>query len=236
MAVLVHFASTVPSKGPRCGRGRLIKRRKLLANNMLPEEITIDRKMEKETGRMRYAKVIATVLVCIGLAIKVAPAHAAINSMSLGARYDTQTSSITFRVYSSQATYMMLYLYAAGYGAQESATYALSPAGNDVWAATVPVSAIHAAGITGAVYYGTARGVRIGPIVQVGQKGLRRASSRTSMPTATASIRTSSFWTPTRKRSVRIPLTLQIRTATSSRPVRVPGRSTAASTPRRVLC
>ena len=62
------------------------------------------------------------------------PTHAAINSMSLGASYNAQKTSITFRVYSSQATRMVLYLYASGYGVQDSATYVLSPAGSSVWA------------------------------------------------------------------------------------------------------
>jgi isoamylase len=82
------------------------------------------------------------------------PAHASIDSMNLGASYNSQGTEITFRVYSSQATYMMLYLYSAGYGVQESATYELSPAGSDVWQVIVPVSEIQGAGITGTVYYG----------------------------------------------------------------------------------
>ncbi|TLY53589.1 MAG: glycogen-debranching protein, partial [Gammaproteobacteria bacterium] len=63
-------------------------------------------------------------------------------------------ANITFRVYSSHATRIVLYLYASGYGAQEATTYALSNVGGGVWAVTVPVSAIQAAGISGSVYYG----------------------------------------------------------------------------------
>ena len=37
-------------------------------------------------------------------------AHAAINSMNLGANYSSDKSQITFRVYSSQATRIVLYL------------------------------------------------------------------------------------------------------------------------------
>jgi isoamylase len=103
---------------------------------------------------MKRLKILMALLVCASLALAAAPARAAINSMSLGASYNAQNTDITFRVYSSQATNMMLYLYTAGYGVQESATYTLSPAGNDVWQVTVPVSAIQAAGITGTVYYG----------------------------------------------------------------------------------
>jgi isoamylase len=101
---------------------------------------------------MKCPKILTAVLVCASLAA--APAYAAINSMSLGASYNAQKTNITFRVYSSHATNMMLYLYSAGYGVQESATYSLSPSTSNVWAVTVPVSAIQAAGITGTVYYG----------------------------------------------------------------------------------
>lgn len=105
---------------------------------------------------MKFSKkILIAALVCaIAATIRIPSAQAAINSMSLGAAYDAQKTQITFRVYSSQATRMVLYLYSAGYGVQESATYPLSPAGSNVWAVTVPVSAIQGAGITGTVYYG----------------------------------------------------------------------------------
>ncbi|MBB5064121.1 isoamylase [Granulicella mallensis] len=104
---------------------------------------------------MKCPKIFVTLaLACASLAVLMTPAHAAINSMSLGASYNSSQTDITFRVYSSQATRMVLYLYSAGYGVQESATYVLSVAGSGVWAVTVPVSAIQSAGITGTVYYG----------------------------------------------------------------------------------
>ncbi len=104
---------------------------------------------------MKCSKILATLLACASLGLApMMPAHAAINSMGLGASYNSQKTSITFQVYSSQATRIVLYLYASGYGAQESTTYVLSPTGNGVWSVTVPVSAIQAAGITGSVYYG----------------------------------------------------------------------------------
>jgi glycogen operon protein len=104
---------------------------------------------------MKVSKFLSALIVLIG-ACFTAPstARASIDSMSLGASYNSGKTEITFRVYSSQATRMVLYLYSAGYGVQESATYALSPAGSNVWQAIVSVSAIKAAGITGTVYYG----------------------------------------------------------------------------------
>ena len=104
---------------------------------------------------MKYSKIFAALLLAgASLVAWMTPARAAINSMSLGATYTTQNTEISFRVYSSQATRVVLYLYSAGYGVQESATYVLSSAGSGVWAVTVPVSAIQSAGITGTVYYG----------------------------------------------------------------------------------
>ena len=106
------------------------------------------------------------------------PARASINSMNLGASYTSSGADITFRVYSSQATRIVVYLYSAGYGVQESATYTLSPAGSNVWQVIVPVSAIQSAGITGTVYYGYRAW---GP----------NWTSPMSTPVATASTRTS---------------------------------------------
>jgi isoamylase len=113
-------------------------------------------------------------LVCASLAVAtMTSAHAAINSMSLGASYNAQKTDITFRVYSSQATYMKLYLYSTGCGAQESATYVLSPTGSNVWAVTVAVSAIQSAGITGTVYYGYRAWGPNWTYARVGRKGPR---------------------------------------------------------------
>ena len=103
---------------------------------------------------MRHLKFLATALLCAILTAAGVSAHASIDSMQLGATYTSSNANITFRIYSSQATLMVVYLYTAGYGVQESATYALSPAGSNVWAVTVAVSDIQAAGITGTVYYG----------------------------------------------------------------------------------
>ena len=104
---------------------------------------------------MKCSTILAALLACAGLAaIPAMPAHAAINSMSLGASYNAQKTQITFRVYSSQATRIVLYLYASGYGVQEAATYAMSNQGGGVWQVIVPVSSIQSAGITGSVYYG----------------------------------------------------------------------------------
>ena len=104
---------------------------------------------------MKCPKFLAALLVCASLALaSPMPAHAAIDSMNLGASYNSQQTQITFRVYSANASYMLLYLYSAGYGVQESATYPLTNVGSGVWQVVVPVSSIKSAGISGSVYYG----------------------------------------------------------------------------------
>lgn len=103
---------------------------------------------------MKIRRFLETALCILVILLASPKSHASINSMSLGASYNNAGTQITFRVYSSQATQIVLYLYSAGYGVQESATYSLSSVGDNVWQATVEVSAIHAAGITGTVYYG----------------------------------------------------------------------------------
>jgi len=105
---------------------------------------------------MYHARMLrAIMLLCAGLLVApVTPAHSAINSMNLGAKYVSSNTQIAFRVYSSHATRIMLYLYSTGYGVQESATYVLSAGSDGVWSVTVPVSAIRSAGIAGDVYYG----------------------------------------------------------------------------------
>src|SRR5437868_6641562 len=106
-------------------------------------------------ARMKFSKLFAAFLVCflIGSAA-FTPARAAINGMNLGAAYDAQQANITFRVYSSKATRIMVYLYASGYGRQDALRYVMTNVGGGVWTKTVPVSSLQASGITGAVYYG----------------------------------------------------------------------------------
>ncbi len=77
-------------------------------------------------------------------------------SWTLGASYDATQSNITFRVYSSRATRIEVYLYSQAQGAQEKVSYTLTKdATTNVWSKTVSVSTLkNTYGITGAVYYG----------------------------------------------------------------------------------
>lgn len=96
-----------------------------------------------------------TMALATALAVALpAPAVAAINPAQLGARYDATQSSITFKVYSSRATRVELWLYAQASGAQERARVVLAKGAGDIWSATVSASQLSAWGITGTVYYG----------------------------------------------------------------------------------
>src|SRR6476661_5148384 len=79
---------------------------------------------------MKCPKILAALLGISLYALSFGPAHAAINPMNLGASYDAQQANITFRVYSSSATRVMVYLYVGGYGRQDALRYVLSPVGN----------------------------------------------------------------------------------------------------------
>jgi len=98
----------------------------------------------------RRLLVLLAVLV-LGEAI----ALAQIDRLTLGARFDASGSQLTFRVYSSHATRVDLYLYAQPTGADEVARISLvrDPA-TAVWSTTVPLKRIrHELGISGTIYY-----------------------------------------------------------------------------------
>src|SRR5262245_4980356 len=90
------------------------------------------------------------------LTLATTTAQAAIDARSLGARYDAAQTSITFRVYSSRATRLMVSIYKYSSGYQERVRYVMTkdPATN-VWSRTVSVATLRDTyGITGPVYYG----------------------------------------------------------------------------------
>jgi isoamylase len=75
---------------------------------------------------------------------------------SLGARYDSTKSNITFRVYSARATRIEVWLYKTPYGAQEVVKYVMTKdSTTNIWSKTASVSTLqNTYGITGPVYYG----------------------------------------------------------------------------------
>ena len=106
------------------------------------------------TMHMRHLKRAALTFFIVGLLAYVSvPAQASINSMGLGASYNSGKTTVTFRVYSAAATRITLYVYAEAYGAQEVASYPMTSS-SGVWSTTVSVSTLQSAGITGTIYYG----------------------------------------------------------------------------------
>ncbi|MES2671160.1 MAG: isoamylase [Pseudomonadota bacterium] len=102
-------------------------------------------------------KTAAGVLVALLLACwPLHPAQAAINPQNLGAKYDATQANITFRVYSSRATRIEVWIYKTAAGAQETVKYVMTKdAATSVWSKTASVATLrNSYGITGTVYYG----------------------------------------------------------------------------------
>jgi len=79
----------------------------------------------------------------------------AASAAQLGARMDAAGQNITFRVYSSAAGRIEVWVYDQPLGAQERLSLPLSvDAATKIWAVTVPVDTLRSSGVTGAVYYG----------------------------------------------------------------------------------
>jgi glycogen operon protein len=74
---------------------------------------------------------------------------------SLGASYNESGATIRFRVFSSKASKIDLYLFDEPFGAAEKMVVTLDkPAGSALFSAEVPVAKIRGRGIGGTVYYG----------------------------------------------------------------------------------
>ncbi|WP_431477680.1 hypothetical protein [Massilia eburnea] len=66
--------------------------------------------------------------------------EAAINASNLGAAYDATKSSINFKIYSSRATRIDLYLYSAATGQQEKVSLPMTLGTGGVWSLNVTSS------------------------------------------------------------------------------------------------
>jgi len=99
-------------------------------------------------------RLIRTLACAAAAALAYVPGHAAINASGLGAAYDVGQTSINFKVYSSRATRIELWLYAAGTGQAEKLKVVMTKGTGNLWSANVTTSALTAAGIGGTVYYG----------------------------------------------------------------------------------
>ena len=104
---------------------------------------------------MRLFGGVGACLLFLSVLLAPAPAaQAAINAQNLGAKYDGTQSNITFRVYSSRATRIEVFLYKTPSGAQEVVRYVLTKDAANVWSKTASVATLqNTYGITGTVYY-----------------------------------------------------------------------------------
>jgi isoamylase len=101
-------------------------------------------------------RLIAAFALVLGwLLLPALPAVAAIKAYGLGASYDSTQSNVIFRVYSSRATRINVYLYASPMGSPEVLSFLLSASSSaNIFSVSIPVATLQAAGITGPVYYG----------------------------------------------------------------------------------
>ena len=99
-------------------------------------------------------RLIRTLVCAAAAALVAAPGFAAINASALGATYNAGHTAITFNVYSSRATRIELWLYAAGSGQAEKLKVVLTKGTGNIWSANVTTAALTSAGISGTVYYG----------------------------------------------------------------------------------
>ena len=90
----------------------------------------------------------------LGCAFALSPAVAAINASQLGASYDATKANVTFKVYSSRASRIDLYLYSSATGTAEKATYSMTLGTGGVWSVTIPTSTLSSQGLSGTLYYG----------------------------------------------------------------------------------
>lgn len=105
---------------------------------------------------MQIKNWLAGAMIALATITTTTPAQAAINTHTLGARYDATLANINFRVYSSRATRIELYIYKNPTGSQEVVKYVMTKdATTNVWSKTVSTSTLATSyGLTGTVYYG----------------------------------------------------------------------------------
>lgn len=94
---------------------------------------------------------LSALLGCVLLA---GPAWGAINASNLGASYDATKTNVTFKVYSSRATRIELYLYSTATGTAEKSRVVMTAGTGGVWSTTIPVSTLTGQGLGGTLYYG----------------------------------------------------------------------------------
>ena len=101
---------------------------------------------------MKFHPTLTAALLTCSLAGS--PAWAAINASKLGASYDTTNANVTFKVYSSRASRIELFLYSTATGTVEKARYVMTLGTGGVWNSSIPVATLNGQGLTGTLYYG----------------------------------------------------------------------------------
>ena len=101
---------------------------------------------------MYLSRILSTVM--LGCALLAAPAWSAINASRLGASYDANKSNVAFKVYSSRATRIELYLYSSATGSDERARYVMTLGTGGVWSTSISVTELSSKGLSGTLYYG----------------------------------------------------------------------------------
>ena len=101
-------------------------------------------------------KSIRMALALLVLLCAVLPVQSAINTLQLGAKYDATAANIDFKLFSSRATRIELWIYKTPAGAQQLVRYVMTKnATTNVWSKTVSVATLrNSYGLTGTVYYG----------------------------------------------------------------------------------
>ena len=110
--------------------------------------------MQRPTNSRRQL-LLSALIVCLALLLA-SPIHAAVNAQNLGARFNAAGTAVDFRVYSSRATRVELWLYKTSKGAAERTRLVLTKdAASQVWSRSVSLNTIRTTyGITGTIYYG----------------------------------------------------------------------------------
>ncbi|MQS07358.1 glycogen-debranching protein [Streptomyces sp. IF17] len=111
---------------------------------------------------LRAGALAVAAVFAVGLAGPGSPAEPSPQAVTVatstprpGAHYNAAGTAVDFRIYSSRATRIDLYLYNAPTGSGEVAVVGLTKDASDVWSVGIPVTTIRDTyGITGPVYYG----------------------------------------------------------------------------------
>jgi glycogen operon protein len=104
---------------------------------------------------VQFRNAVVSLCLLVSALVLAQPAQAAINAQNLGAKYDSPKSNITFRVYSSRATRIEVWIYKTAVGAQPVVKYVMVKDAASVWSKTALVSTLqNSYGLTGTVYYG----------------------------------------------------------------------------------